>query len=1099
MAEKARVANANILAADKPLEANPTNNPLELLLTGLVTTGPALKLANTLVPEALPMVGRMPWLPQAMARGATTGAAFGAVDPAASGQNPLPGAVMGAAAGAILGPAVEGAAGAVGRTLTRGSPPVSPVEPVETMLPARMPPKAPAPVAASMTEDAGPQTLLMRESFYSEPKHSFVPARGKAPISPVEPVETLPPARVPPKAPAPVAAKPAAPSVPFSAKELGATSLYHETDPTQAVWIATGIGPAARRGIQVSPDPALALGQTGKGATIEFGNTGQVAVRELTGKPGAAAYKAANGVAPEMEILSTPVHPDQVVKSITFQPGAKVSKSAMTLLKTQGWVKEATPEGGVKFSNPKFSEGAPPAAPDGLPGPRHVEAPVPGPVKLQNAQQFPLIEDFRAQVKADPAYAERIAKLGGGKVQTNAETLAKATELGPLHPDEVANWKAETPLNTVEQTRGLLTYDYFQQKLLNALKDNTPAEFDAADKAIRYMQPGIENLRQTGPRMTQAQSMFVHDEMGQVLKKFMDLRAKGVPFEQVSKVVNEELKRSAQRAKTAGLSKEVMNALDMIQTAATFAKLTSPVTHAVNTISNALTFTTVRPLEKLGTAGAYLAQGNTNAARGEVSTLFGTTMGFRGGMQRYLDVLMNDVAEGKAAEASGHGRNIPLPKALRPLDVFRQLSAADAFWKGVLRDARLNELAFRTTAEEGLSGAQQAAKIKALVADPPAAWNAEAERYAKEFTFQTDPDNVLAQFNKLQRIPGVRLFIPFMQTPYNIGKFQFERSPAGLLSRRNLMGLAEGGQAQAEAVGRLTAGLALSAGALALVNSAETTGDYPKDPRERERWKAEGIQPYSIRLPNGKWLAYNRFAPVGNYIGQAVAMKRAMEINDEKGAADAASYLMAQGVKQINDMPFLSGLSDALNALQDPERSAGRFAQGVATGFVPNILRDVRNQTDPTMRVARGAIPAMRNMIPGQSQNLEPQIDVFGRERTYEPSRIDRATKVILTRRESPESRLLSVVKWAPTAVGPDLSAKVRGKTQKVRLEGEEFTRYQREMGEATRQAVALYVGNKRFLALDNDEQVKRLTDTVNKARERVRNKWKVEKFGRGQ
>ena len=721
----------------------------------------------------------------------------------------------------------------------------------------------------------------------------------------------------------------------------------------------------------------------------------------------------------------------------------------------------------------------PPAQPKAIPAP--------GPVTGANAQQFPALGEFVEQVKADPAYLARVKELGGGRVVSNKETLARAAEAGPMDPAELAAWPADAPIDPVTQTRALLTFDHFQQARTRAIAAGDLKAAADAQRTIAGLMPGVTNLRATGGRVTQAQAMFVQDEMSKILDSLADMQAKGVPFEQVQTKANEMLRQAEVAARGKRLSSEWREALGGIETAATFAKLTSPVTHAVNTISNALTFGVVRPLEKAGTALAYLGQGNAPAARAEVSTLFGTRMGFRSGFERYIKTLMDDLPDpGKMIEVN-KGRNIPLPRALRPFDVFRQLAAADGFWKGVLRDARLHELAHRSAAGEGLQGPALAARIKELVDDPPAPWAAEADTYAKEFTFQSDPDRFLQAVQKVQGLPFVRLFIPFVQTPYNLARFQFQRSAAGLLSPRNIKGLAAGGQAQAEAIGRLTAGAGLSAGALAFVSTTGATGDYPTDPRERERWKEARIKPYSIRLPNGTWIAYNRFAPVGMYVGQAVALREAMERGNEQGIAGAASTLAASSLKQINDMPFLSGLSDLLDAVKDPDRSAERFGQGIVTGLVPNILRDVRQQADSTMREARGVPQAVQNMIPGLSQRLPASIDVLGRERTYEPSRLLRATKVLTTQRTSPETDLFARLEWSPNAPGLLLE---RGK-EKKKLEGKDAELFKREMGAAVEKGIAnARAKHPRLDQMEREEAIEILDAEITKARKPVRKRW---------
>jgi len=750
-------------------------------------------------------------------------------------------------------------------------------------------------------------------------------------------------------------------------------------------------------------------------------------------------------------------------------------------------VPSAAPEPAVapEMAAPEPTPGAAPPATGGAPPPATV-----GPVDVNNRQQFPLIEDIRATIKDDPEYAKRLAALGGGQPVANSETLAKAVEAGPMHPDELAAWPMGAPVDHVTQTRGLMTFDYFQQKWLRSVAEYDGEGAGQALEEIRRLLPGVENMGGEAGRTLQARGMFVRDELWRAMQDLQDLQAKGVPLEQAAAAAREIQARAA-AAIGPKPSAPAQSLLDKITTAATFMKLTSPVTHAVNTISNALTFA-ARPLEKAGTAAAYLLQGNKAAAQSEVDYLFGTTMGFRNGLQRYVSTLMDDAAAAGGAAAEVHSKNIPLPRALRPFDVFRQLSAADGFWKGVLEDARLHELASRAARAEGLSGEALAAKVSQYVEARPNAWVAEAQKYAKEFTFQEDPDRLLKAVQGIQSLPFVKFFVPFVQTPYNLAKFQFQRSAAGVLSPRNLTGLRAGGQQQAEAVGRLTAGLGLSAGALALVSSTPTTGDYPKDPRERARWRAERIQPYSIQMPNGTWVNYSRFAPVGLYIGQAVMLRDALQNGDQKTADEMAAALAASSIKQVGDMPFLSDMSNLFDAFRDPEKKAGSFVQGVATGFVPNILRDVRQQVDPNVRVARGIGPAMENMVPGLSSRLPKQVDVLGRDVTYEPNRLLRATKVMSTRRTDPESQLLGELDWAPSPVEDVLKKKGH---PDVKLKPDQYERFQREVGEARAATIRRLMSRSSFSGLDDDEKKDRLDKATKEAAATVRDRWKRELF----
>ena len=731
--------------------------------------------------------------------------------------------------------------------------------------------------------------------------------------------------------------------------------------------------------------------------------------------------------------------------------------------------------------------------PSNLPPHMRPKAPVtPGGFQPTAQQQTAGASSFYDEVLADPGIQARMKELGAGKVQTNAESIAEAAKRGPMHPDEIANWKAETPLNTVEQTRALLTKDAMQRKMLQAFESNDMAGMGEAAKVLRHIEPGVQALRGTGGRLAQAQAMFVQDRVSRMVAEIADMREKGLPYEQIAKRVAEmrkDMARDEAVGKAFGKVKDWVNALE---TYATAAKLTSPVTHAVNSVSNALTFMVSRPLEKVGASAAMLAQRNPKGAAANLHAMFGTTSGFKSGARKYLSTLMEDAPDlGKLRE--GAPGAVPkfgkVGKALRPLNPFRQLGGADAFWRTVIEDSELHSRAMASAMEQGLKGKALAQRTTELINNPPASWRTDAEAVAREFTFQDDPDAFLQKVSKLQGIPGMRFVLPFVRTPYNIAKFQAQRSPLGVLSGRNLRGLASGGKPQAEAAGRLMAGAALASTALAVVHAGDVTGEYPSDPGERGLWEAEGRRAYSIRLGD-RWLQYNRFAPLGLYLSQAAALREASQAGNEGGATAAGAKLMGQSAKAILDMPFVQGMSSLLDAIQDPKRSAERFIGSTASGLLPNIIRDVRQQTDPVRREARGIVPVVQNMIPGASQALPPQVDILGREQGYDPNPGVRATKVLSQTTATPETAALRRSGYSPSEPRPEIRSK--GRTDK--LKGDDGTRFQQDMGAATVQAIRSVSGRAGFEQMDPEEQAEAIKQAVDKARNAVRKRWRTQR-----
>lgn len=106
-----RQPEGGVVRPEEPLERDPAGDPVSMLLS-LLPAGRAIKVADAAT-EALP------WLARAAARGAIAGGTAGAIDRSVPNptltNNPVVGAVGGAAGGAVLGPPMEVAFGAPAR------------------------------------------------------------------------------------------------------------------------------------------------------------------------------------------------------------------------------------------------------------------------------------------------------------------------------------------------------------------------------------------------------------------------------------------------------------------------------------------------------------------------------------------------------------------------------------------------------------------------------------------------------------------------------------------------------------------------------------------------------------------------------------------------------------------------------------------------------------------------------------------------------------------------------------------------------------------------------------------------------------------------
>lgn len=715
-------------------------------------------------------------------------------------------------------------------------------------------------------------------------------------------------------------------------------------------------------------------------------------------------------------------------------------------------------------------------------------------------QQAPArLQQFVAEVERDPQYLERLQELGGGRVVTNPETIARAAAAGPMSPQELSTWPAGAAVNEVDVLRGAMAKDAVERAWIAALDRGDKVAADRAHAELVRVLPGYNNLTATGPRATQIQSVLQEDRFAGIYRQVRELQARGVPFELLRGELNRLMDEARSVERAGRVTARSFDLLRALENYATAAKLTSPATHLVNTVSNALAFYLHRLPEKAVQAGLAAVKGEPERARATMAAAFGTGTGLQSGARKLLSTLLDDAYEGQKSERAPRVTGPPgapappLRRAVRLGNTFRWLSAADNFWRAILTDSELNQRALEAALREKkldpkLDVARRTAE---LMNDPPPRWREAAEKVADEYTFQEKPDRFIGAVNRLRNaVPGSRFIVPFILTPYNLLKFHVQRTPLGVLSPRNLRGVAAGGLEREQALARLAIGTGLSLAAWQLVRRGQVTGAYPTDPNERAQWREEGRQEHSVQIGD-RWVRYGRFQPLGSYLSDAVALNDAIERENGRAIGLAWDRMLAQSAAAWLDLPFVQGFSSLMDALEDPKHYAERFISGTVTGFVPNVLRDIRQQADVQQRRARGVVESVENMLPGVSRRLPPVVTVLGHEPRYDVSRLARASKVTSPVTESDESRFMARLGWTPAEPQPTLRLEHRT----VTLSGPPLAEFQREMGRATRQAVSAFMASGPDLGTEaaREKARDRLAELVRKARAPVRDRWKRE------
>lgn len=700
----------------------------------------------------------------------------------------------------------------------------------------------------------------------------------------------------------------------------------------------------------------------------------------------------------------------------------------------------------------------------------------------------------------DTAEAAEAGFVRSGQVQSQAETIAAAVKRGPI---DLENVRVGDKIDAPDVARARFSIDPYITAYGQAVADGNADAIQKTFSQLQKAREGYQIITSEPGRALDIQKTF-DNKLLKVMDAVQDYHKTIADGKGLTKGQTQELNRLIREVAedaTQGADQKIkagaITAVRALEEYATAAKLTSPITHFRNLIGNTSTFL-LRAAEQGGAIGVGAVRGGTDIRA--LKHVFGTSVGYKTATKNMLEVLRDAVllrdATSASARAAQEGfRNVIPGKAGNFVRLpFRLLEASDEFGKTVLRSSRIAQEAWEIGTREGFKGKALTNRVAELIENPTAAMKKAAEKDALEYTFQAPLGKAGEAAQTLQGVPGAKFFIPFIKTPTNIVKFQAKRSIAGApfqlgeaIAKR---GTREGDEALARTV--LGAGLSLGVYQYVANNSDMITGAPPTNDAEKDAFYAEGKQPYSIKI-GGRWVPYGSIQPLGLYILQAQSLQQAIEENDEAGAAEIAGAMVSVAAKGLLDLPFVAGMNNAIEAINDPEYAAENFLTNVARGFVPNGLRDIRLYMDDVVRSPEGIIEGMMDMVPGLSDDLDARMGVLGEPITRGGSPLERSLFRISGTQGLPEDQMpetLRVIRQLDE--GSKVSDLSRGLTVSnyttktgAEIDRQAFREFQIEYGKALDQLIKSNSG--RILGLSGEEQNEFLSKLNAQARQSAR------------
>lgn len=298
--------------------------------------------------------------------------------------------------------------------------------------------------------------------------------------------------------------------------------------------------------------------------------------------------------------------------------------------------------------------------------------------------------------------------------------------------------------------------------------------------------------------------------------------------------------------------------------------------------------------------------------------------------------------------------------------------------------AKANDLAKQAVAAAKTQGVAQNELdnfVSNYLANPPKEVLEEANTAAKQATFQ-QTNNLTKLAGQLKKAGGMRWLAPFAHIASAILSDAADYSPigAGKAIYQAVKDKGEAGwtpQVQkhfVEELGRSITGTSALALGGALYEAGLMTTGYPTDdPKEAALWKAEGKQENSIKI-GGKWRQTSILGPLGTVLASGGYFQSAQNQGKGNGLESAAFGML----NNITGQSYLSGLTDAANAVTTPKEFANSEVKSLAGSIIPTALGTVARAVDPLQRTATGPLQAIESKIPGLRDTLPTSTDAFG-------------------------------------------------------------------------------------------------------------------------
>jgi len=212
--------------------------------------------------------------------------------------------------------------------------------------------------------------------------------------------------------------------------------------------------------------------------------------------------------------------------------------------------------------------------------------------------------------------------------------------------------------------------------------------------------------------------------------------------------------------------------------------------------------------------------------------------------------------------------------------------------------------------------------------------------------------------------------LPFIRTPTNLLKQGVEFSPAGLITLY-------GAKNKQQLIARSIIGSSVALGTSILLGSDRLTWAEPTGEKQRNKFRAAGLQPYSVKIGN-KWISYSKLHPAVSF---NIALIAALKDSHDKGDIDDTQLDTVLGglAKWMNfyaDQSYMKNIGDIVSATKGDiyglSKMVSNYPQQLIPfralmGWINRIIEPYQRQVNSDAGMLEKQFQYMATQIPGLS------------------------------------------------------------------------------------------------------------------------------------